>query len=75
MAFGVIIASHKCHCNIVWPHIETVDLKGTEVLKASSFVLHSSLLLNCGGEVYTFKGALPRPRRSSPVSRKAATHN
>ena len=55
MAFGVIIASHKCHCNIVWPHIETVDLKGTEVLKASRFVLHSSLKLECGSEVYTFK--------------------
>ena len=36
-------------------HIEIVDLKGTEVLTASSFVLHSSLKLKCGGEVYTFK--------------------
>ena len=36
-------------------HIETVDLKGTEVLKASRFVLHSSLKLECGSEVYTFK--------------------
>ena len=36
--------------------IETLDLKGAEVLKASSFVLASSLKLKCNNEVYTFKG-------------------
>ena len=36
--------------------IETLDLKGAEVLKASSFVLGSSLKLKCSNEVYTFKG-------------------
>ena len=37
-------------------HVETLDLKGAEVLKASSFVLATSLKLKCNGEVYTFKG-------------------
>ena len=37
-------------------HIETLNLKGAEVLKASSFVLGSSLKLKCNNEVYTFKG-------------------
>ena len=68
MAVAVIIASHKCYCNIVWPHIETVDLKGTEVLKASSFVLHSSLTLKCGGEVYTFKGIAQAKKVTSCIT-------
>lgn len=37
-------------------HIETLNLKGAEVLKASSFVLNTSLKLKCDGEIYTFKG-------------------
>ena len=37
-------------------HIETLDLKNAEVIKASSFVLGSSLKLKCNNEVYTFKG-------------------
>ena len=37
-------------------HIETLDLKGAEVLKASGFVLYSYLKLKCNNEVYTFKG-------------------
>ena len=37
-------------------HIETLDLRGAEVLKASSFVLNPTFKLKCGGEVYTFKG-------------------
>ena len=36
--------------------IETLDLRGAQVLKASSFVLGSSLKLKCNGETYTFKG-------------------
>ena len=36
--------------------IETLDLKGAEVLKASSFVLNTSLKLKCNGHMYTFKG-------------------
>ena len=36
--------------------IETLELKGAKVLKASSFVLASSLKLQCNGETYTFKG-------------------
>ena len=37
-------------------HIETLNLKGAEVLKASSFVLHTGLKLKYDGEIYTFKG-------------------
>ena len=37
-------------------HIETLNLKGAEVLKACSFVLNTSLKLKCDGEIYTFKG-------------------
>lgn len=37
-------------------HIESINLKGAEVLKASSFVLGSSLKLNYNGEIYTLKG-------------------
>ena len=31
-------------------------MKGAKVLKASSFILGSSLKLKCDGEIYTFKG-------------------
>ncbi|MBR4290147.1 MAG: hypothetical protein IKT52_05835 [Oscillospiraceae bacterium] len=37
-------------------HIETLDLKGAEVLKSSSFVLGSSLKLKCDNKTYTFNG-------------------
>ena len=37
-------------------HIETLELKDAQILKASSFVLNSSLKLKCNGETYTFKG-------------------
>ena len=40
----------------VGEHIETLDLKGAEILKASSFVLGSCLKLKCNNETYTFKG-------------------
>ena len=36
--------------------IETLNLSNAEVLKASSFVLATSLKLKCSGEIYTFKG-------------------
>ena len=37
-------------------HVETLDLKQAEILKASSFVLNTSLKLNCNGHTYTLKG-------------------
>ena len=37
-------------------HIETLELKGAQILKASRFVLNSSLKLKCNNETYTFKG-------------------
>lgn len=37
-------------------HVETLNLKNAELLKASSFVLGSSLKLKYNGNVYTFKG-------------------
>ena len=37
-------------------HIESLDLTDAEVLKASSFVLHTSMKLRCGGYTYTFLG-------------------
>lgn len=36
--------------------IEVLDLKNAQVLKASSFVLRSSMKLLCGGYTYTFQG-------------------
>ena len=36
--------------------VEALDLKDAEVLKASSFVLNTSLKLKCNGHIYTFKG-------------------
>lgn len=37
-------------------HVESLELKGAEVLKASSFALRTLLKLNCEGKVYTFTG-------------------
>lgn len=37
-------------------HVETLDLKDAELIKASSFVLGSSMKLKYKGNVYTFKG-------------------
>ena len=37
-------------------HVETLDLKDAELIKASSFVLGSSMKLKSKGNVYTFKG-------------------
>lgn len=37
-------------------HIESLDLTDAEVLKASSFVLHTSMKLRCGAHTYTFLG-------------------
>lgn len=37
-------------------HVETLDLKQAEILKASSFVLATSMKLRCNGHTYTLKG-------------------
>lgn len=37
-------------------HIEALDLKNAEVLKASSFALYTFLKLKCNGQTYSLKG-------------------
>ncbi len=37
-------------------HVETLDLKNAQLLKASSFVLGTSMKLAYNGHTYTFKG-------------------
>ena len=37
-------------------HVETLDLKNAEFLKASSFALYTYLKLKYNGHTYTFKG-------------------
>lgn len=36
--------------------VETLDLKNAKLIKASSFVLNTSMKLEYGGHTYTFKG-------------------
>jgi hypothetical protein len=36
--------------------IETIDLKQAKFMKGSSFILHTSLKLECGGVVYSIQG-------------------
>lgn len=37
-------------------HVETIDLKQVQVLKSSSFVLHTTLKLQYQGHTYSFQG-------------------
>ena len=36
--------------------VETLDLKNARFIKGSSFVLHTTMKLECGGHTYAFQG-------------------